>query len=1292
MQRVRVAHLFGDGFDRQICAAQELLIVVYLMDGTWELDETLSFGEADSGTNGHNIWYKAYGDAEPMLSGGTKLTGQWTQTTLENGKTAYTIPLNRETKLRALYVNGERRYMAHTEQAINAQGAWGTYTIGETQQDADYQWETIYSEDFEGESVSVGGEKDAIQKYDKNGDLENSVINVVEESGNHMLQIAHTANDDCGFEIPSVTYQNGLITYRFQLATGHNFTHEWEALHMHGADKTVGEKSRTAWAGVKLAPHMQKTYFQYGTSGGGLPDENVTDMINVTNFTPESGVWYQVKMMVTADGQYLTKIWKESEQEPNDWSRSDSFNNLMNEDKFFRVYAYKNNDNTKIDIRIDDIVIQSGTKQESAPVELPDWAWTTGSKFDGITYHTGDLAGISADSRNIADIEIENQQVWNKNTVCVREIADNGDGKTVLKLQQPYGAIAQTPGWTVGLQGTGSHMIYNAYELLDTPGEFYFDRAADTLYYIPIQGENMETADVVVPRLETVVEFKGSPAVEGNPTAAGETTITGQVENIIFDGISVAHSDWLLQKVGNSYGKSTVQAGTTYTAFASGNWHADMYRNLDTIPGAVEMEFAHHIRLLNGAIQLTGAEGVLLSNDVDGCEVTGNYIYQTGGGGVVVGSPQHIYENDSLEPETYYYHYIPGDGKPEVSADGAAATHEKYQNGTERVPRDVTVSNNLLVENCRLFPSHCPITSFFTQNLEVSNNFIKNAAYSGMSIGWGWCNFDGKDGSFMDWGTQNNQGGSILPGIPTETCKNNKIINNRIDTVMTILHDGGLIYTLGSQPGTILANNYVANSQNHGIYTDEGSAYFAEIADNVVENPASSAIFAVEYGRKHDLTFSNTYSNHPNAAVATAPSINIHVEDFHYIPDAMWPKEASDIVQQSGLTTEYRVKFADALAELSSSVSDALLPADASLNGGEKLTLNAWLDASDEIWLAPAGTTEFVDGQNMVKAAGNAAEIATTGLAGEYRLYVKQGGTYSAASKHVVHVEADLVTKVEMALASKDLYTPESLAVLQAAYDTYGEAAAEGDEVAIAQLQTAFDSLVPYFAYDYYYDAQPKVVGVTTNGIYGHLGFTMESIVDGKIEDMNGWHGADNAPDAYITIDLGKSQTISELMMAPRPGDYLQRLPKDCDVYVSETAPTYDGSTISGLEESSKVASVSFTTGGYGDTQPLPAGTTGRYVTIHVKNLQGDTCINVSEIALKIKGDSSEAQTPDCDVNDDGKVDILDLTTAQGFYQAKAGTAEWSKAQRCDVNGDQTVDLMDLILVSMHITDNTDVS
>src|SRR5699024_950350 len=102
----------------------------------------------------------------------------------------------------------------------------------------------------------------------------------------------------------------------------------------------------------------------------------------------------------------------------------------------------------------------------------------------------------------------------------------------------------------------------------------------------------------------------------------------------------------------------------------------------------------------------------------------------------------------------------------------------------------------------------------FTQRMEVSNNFIKDAAYSGMSIGWGWGNFDGTESGFSDWGVSNSQGWSIIPGYPTQTCFDNKIVNNRIDTVMTILHDGGLIYTLGEQKDTEISGNFVTGSQN----------------------------------------------------------------------------------------------------------------------------------------------------------------------------------------------------------------------------------------------------------------------------------------------------------------------------------------------------------------------------------------------------------------------------------------------------------------------------------------------
>ena len=977
-------------------------IVVYLMDGTWELDDTLTFGKEDSGTNGYDVRYVAYEGATPMISGGKALVTDWKKDkTLDNGNTIYKTALTRDSKLRALYVNGERRYMAHTEQAIPAQGSWGSYIIGDTPEVADFQWEEIYSENFEACDLSASDAK--VKPYAKSGDTSKAVLNIAEEDGNKALQIAHTANEDCGFQIPEVTYQNAMITYRVQFAADHKFTQEWEALHMHGANKFLDDSGRTAWAGIKFAPHLNQTYFQYGASGGSQGDE-ASGMLNVTAFTAQPDVWYQVKMMVTADGYYYTKIWKDDSEEPSDWSRRETFNNLNNQDKFLRIYAYKNNDGSNMDIRVDGIRIQSGTLiSEGGETALPEWAWNTGSKFDGILYNQSDLPEIT---RNVTDVEIENQQTWNKNTVCVREIEPGTDGKWILKLQQPYGAIAQTPGWGVGLKGSGNHVVHNAYELLDQPGEFYFDRTEQMLYYIPAAGEDLSTAEVVVPQLETVVEFRGTPEVTGEMDKAGadNKTITGQVKNIVFDGLTIAHSDWNLQKVGDSYGKSTVQAGTTYTAFASGNWHADMYRNLDTIPGAVEMEFARNIRFMNGEIKLTGAEGVLMSNDVDGCQVIGNFFYQTGGGGVVMGNPQHTYENDSLEPDTYYYHYISGDGKPEVSADGAAASHEKYQNGLERAPRDVKVSNNYLLENCRLFPSHCPITSFYTQRMEVSNNFIKDAAYSGMSIGWGWGNFDGTTAKDNQWGAENHQGYGILPGIPTEVCRDNQIVNNRIDGTMKILADGGLIYTLGKQNNTLISGNYGTDSEQ-GLYQDEGSAYFQTIRDNVMTNVRGNAIAAGAYGRKHDLHYDNNYSN--KNAVAVAPQYQVTSENFHCIEDSTWPKEASDIIQTSGLTAEYRAKFADHLEDAYGSVQDALLPQNAALRSGEQLLLNAWLRAEDEIWLAPAHTTEFVDGQNMVKVSGDAAAVDTFCLNGTYKLYVKQNGAYSEASSATVQVTAE---------------------------------------------------------------------------------------------------------------------------------------------------------------------------------------------------------------------------------------------------------------------------------------------
>ena len=100
-----------------------------------------------------------------------------------------------------------------------------------------------------------------------------------------------------------------------------------------------------------------------------------------------------------------------------------------------------------------------------------DWAWASGSGFDGVTYSTSDVPDIAS---NKDDLEIVNQSTWNENIVCTRDVVTSGSNRALM-LQQPYGAIAQLPGWGAAFVATGSHEIFNVQAWLTSPGHFYFD-------------------------------------------------------------------------------------------------------------------------------------------------------------------------------------------------------------------------------------------------------------------------------------------------------------------------------------------------------------------------------------------------------------------------------------------------------------------------------------------------------------------------------------------------------------------------------------------------------------------------------------------------------------------------------------------------------------------------------------------------------------------------------------------------------------------------------------------------
>lgn len=79
----------------------------------------------------------------------------------------------------------------------------------------------------------------------------------------------------------------------------------------------------------------------------------------------------------------------------------------------------------------------------------------------------------------------------------------------------------------------------------------------------------------------------------------------------------------------------------------------------------------------------------------------------------------------------------------------------------------------------------------------------------------------------------------------------------------------------------------------------------------------------------------------------------------------------------------------------------------------------------------------------------------------------------------------------------------------------------------------------------------------------------------------------------------------------------------------------------------------------------------------------------VSEVSTKgtvtVNGSPASNRIANYDVYADGKINILDITEAQRFYQVSSSDDDWATAQKADVNADDKVDIQDLIDIFLQI-------
>lgn len=101
---------------------------------------------------------------------------------------------------------------------------------------------------------------------------------------------------------------------------------------------------------------------------------------------------------------------------------------------------------------------------------------------------------------------------------------------------------------------------------------------------------------------------------------------------------------------------------------------------------------------------------------------------------------------------------------------------------------------------------------------------------------------------------------------------------------------------------------------------------------------------------------------------------------------------------------------------------------------------------------------------------------------------------------------------------------------------------------------------------------------------------------------------------------------------------------------------------------------------------PVKAGITGDIAMTVSAECAGVVSTTPTNGTVTVNGSPASNRIANYDVYEDGKINILDITEAQRFYQVSSSdTDNWSAAQKADVNADGQVDIQDLIDIFLQI-------
>lgn len=282
------------------------------------------------------------------------------------------------------------------------------------------------------------------------------------------------------------------------------------------------------------------------------------------------------------------------------------------------------------------------------------------------TFEEGHLRAWS----RLREAEVVFLHDWSSSRI---RIASVDESAREVKLLNPVGPGARHYSMT-WFEKQPRYFVENAPELLDRPGEWYAD--GGRLRAIPEKGEDLRRTETVVPVLERLLEVRGP------------------IRNVVFRGLTFAHTDWQVPKGGYAAGQA---------AYHEDRDHGEKAGHRAPVPPAILVENAEGCVFERCGFEQLGGTGLWLARGSHRNRITDCTFTDIAANGVMIGLG----------------------GEARRGGDGVVCRGNVLERSR--------------IERCgALYYGAVGVWVGITDSTVISRNTIRHLPYTGVSVGWSW--------------------------------------------------------------------------------------------------------------------------------------------------------------------------------------------------------------------------------------------------------------------------------------------------------------------------------------------------------------------------------------------------------------------------------------------------------------------------------------------------------------------------------------------------------------------------